>query len=76
MQGTQNGGDLWLSYWVDHTDDPLHSTSFYLVRPYFEYHIVCSSNLNKWLYFPYYLFSFHLHLVAIIMWHSGIFDRA
>ncbi|KAG0556056.1 hypothetical protein KC19_11G022200 [Ceratodon purpureus] len=30
MQGTQNGGDLWLSYWVDHIDDKTHSTSFYL----------------------------------------------
>lgn len=32
MQATQNGGDLWLTYWVDHVDDALHSTSFYLVR--------------------------------------------
>lgn len=30
MQGTQNGGDLWLSYWVDHSNDGLHSTTFYL----------------------------------------------
>lgn len=36
MQATQNGGDLWLTYWVDHVDDALHSTSFYLVRLVFE----------------------------------------
>lgn len=32
MQATQNAGDLWITYWVDHVDDALHSTSFYLVR--------------------------------------------
>jgi hypothetical protein len=48
MQGTQNGGDLWLSYWVDHIDDGVHSTSFYLVRLFLETHlqIRVSSNVD------------------------------
>ena len=31
MQATENGGDFWLSYWVDHVTDTSHPTSFYLV---------------------------------------------
>jgi hypothetical protein len=31
MQATDNGGQFWLSYWVDHVTDTAHPTSFYLV---------------------------------------------